>query len=230
MYPAGMMTNKLFFGCALGANFALALLTACGGRVILDAGEVGAGGAGSSTSSGSGQTGSGSTGSGQTSTGSTGTGTSNDVNATCQVVCDAIEKGGCPTPDCAKDCMNSYATAGDCADEFAALVFCYGDHLDALVKCGEPIACQSLKDAYNNCQSSTGECTPQTCVGDGTGSCSCSVACGPNKYSADCKATPGGQQCLCNLNGMPVGKCTDVNVCDIYKGCCGLYLFGMGGP
>lgn len=225
MYPGRMMNDKLLFGCALGAAFTIAV--GCGGRVIIDAGEVpiGQGGAGSVTSTGSGQTGSSSTGSGSTSSGST-----SDVNAMCQTVCDAIEKGGCPTPNCADDCIKTYATAGVCADAFAALVFCYGDHLDALTKCGDPIACDPIKQKFNDCQAGTGSCTPQTCVGDNTGGCSCGVACGMSKYTADCSKTPNGQQCTCSIDGMPVGKCAGSGACDIYQGCCGPILFGMGDP
>lgn len=202
----------------------VALLGAgCGGKVVLEAGS-GAGGAGG------GSTGSGNTSSGTTTASSSSGSGGGSVKSACELVCQVLTQSGCTDAGCVGACVNE-SNSPSCGEIFAAWIQCGAQNLDGIANCGLPAACAAYEQKYLDCSQTPG-CESQTCGVGSDGSCFCGLKCNGIAYESQCYLMPGNTStCLCNMNGMPVGKCEGKGeACDIFSNCCAGILFGNGGP
>jgi hypothetical protein len=197
----GFMGSVIFFA------------SACGGKVVVDAGgEGGSGGDMSSTGDVSPV--------GEVSSSSGGPGL-------CAQVCSKLEQSNCiMDPGCVGDCQQSYATAGPCASQLDDYVQCM---LNATITvCNDPGVCETKAQAFTACMDPEGSCADLSCSGGSDGTCDCKASCGGHVLEAAC--TPGNATdfCTCIQDGVIVGKCTEqqpsATSCDVVKGCCASQL------
>jgi hypothetical protein len=200
----------------LGLSGALALvLVACGGKVVIDAGD-GSGGAGGSSGSSS----------------STGTGMGGgDPQSLCDKACEKMNTvPGCAQPECASLCFTEYQKSGPCQSLFLDVTTCIAENAGIGGSCtGQP--CDGVLQDYEAClNGSTSSCETGLCSSGSDGSCSCSGKCNGSSVSAACfPSADGALTCVCNVGGMDVGKCEPPGgsgfPCDITGGCCAAYFF-----
>lgn len=205
---------------ALGFMGSVVLLaTACGGKVVVDAGgNGGSGGSGGNVAS---------------------TGVVSPVGVVsvstgggslCQQVCASLAAKGCDTSQsCVADCEKTYADAGKCApliDSFAVCVLS-----SSSPGCDSPKECEDEAQAFATCLNNNVpvSCGDIACAGNDGGSCACKGVCDNRVLGIEC--TPGNATdfCTCLEDGMPVGKCsvpqTGMATCDILDGCCAAVFF-----
>jgi hypothetical protein len=228
------------------AFLAVAALTACGGKVVIDgsAGASGAAGGGtvSSSSAGGGTAASSSAGGGtatsssagggtaaSTSTSGTGGAAPTGIKALCVQVAD-LHENNCGAWDYTS-CMVADVCAGKCAPLYTAFVACYAAQ-GAAAGCGAPPPCADAFKAYTKCEKSilNAPCAaPSTCSKNG-GFFACEIAsttCAGHMVGISCADDPTEFTCSCTLDGVLVGTCVDPSyTCDPVGGCCAT-MFGL---
>ena len=205
---------------ALGFMGSVVLLaTACGGKVIVDAGgNGGSGGSGSVVSTGvvspvgvvSVSTGGGSL---------------------CEQLCSSLAAKGCDiSQSCVTDCQSTYPIAPECASLFDTFLVCALN--SSAPTCDSPPDCAGEAQSFEACVIGTVpvECGDISCAGNGGGSCACKGVCDNRTLGIEC--TPGNATdfCTCYEDGAPVGKCSVPQMgmtpsCDILEGCCADVFF-----
>jgi hypothetical protein len=193
------------------------LATACGGKVVVDAGGNGGSGGGSVVSTGA-----------VSPVG--GVSVSTGGGSLCQQLCSSLAAKGCDiSQSCVTDCQNTYPVAPECAPLFDAFLVCALN--SSAPTCNSPPDCAGEAQAFEGCIINTvpTTCGDIACAGNG-GSCACKGVCENRVLGVEC--TPGNATdfCTCIEDGVTIGNCSMTQTgmpmaCDILEGCCADVFF-----
>lgn len=191
-----------------GLFFVLGMVGACGGRVAVnDGGGGGDGGAG---------------------------GVGEVALAACEEWCESRAEHCTYVGSCLDRCLELIAYVGPCQPEYAERLLCLAAHppLDP-EDCNKPMdPCPAELDAVKACVYPAGPCDVGQCVAgppEGTAAMQCDFVCGDVVYTSLCgesgKASGFPMDCLCQIDGEPVGTCQAVTGMGATSlGCCSAHF------
>ncbi len=218
--------SLLFFSAAIAAAFVAG--AGCGGKVVIEAGQGGAGQGGSSTTTSTTNV-TATTGPTTVTSGVTSGAGGGSVQSNCEIVCGALAQQSCGSQDCLGQCIVA-SSSEPCGGEAAAWIECAAKNAAEIKDCVLPLACAALEAAFNECDSQPG-CGPQSCAADDNGGCACAVECSGTTFEAACEPLGNDKSaCTCFIDGNPIDKCMNPsNSCDVSGSCCGDVFFSDSG-
>ena len=211
----------------LAGALGLAVVSGCGGNVVVDGPGGGGGGDGGGTPTITSSTG------GTTVT--TGTGSTTTTTTTvnppsyCQGVCKQAFDLGClmgtSQAECQQGCVQVFQQFAACQPQLKALYDCviaaFQGGCDIGSKCDGP------SQELNDCVGGNDPCQEYGCVGSSDGYCSCDGTCQGDYLVTECKYSADGYlTCYCMVNGVGVATCDQAsNGCGVFESCCTEYFF-----